>query len=47
MLIIMAIYYVYITKNGKLIYKRLKFDNYLKINSQNRYGHTLLLKIQK
>lgn len=37
-------YYVYITKTGKLIYKKTKWDNYLCVNEKNQYGHKLLIK---
>lgn len=40
----MEIYYVYITKKGKLIYKRLKCDNLILENKTNSYGHKLILK---
>lgn len=39
-----VIYYVYITKTGKLIYKKTKWDNYLSVNDENQYGHRLLIK---
>ena len=37
-------YYVYITNKGKLIFKRIRHDNWLQVNQRNSYDHKLILK---
>ena len=43
----MEIYCIYITEKGKLIYKRLKWDNFIEENGHNSYRHRLILKIPR
>lgn len=40
----MEIYYIYITKTGRIIYKRLRNNNFMKENETNSYEHRLILK---
>lgn len=37
-------YYVYITPNERLIYKKTICDNLLNVNDINCYGHKVILK---
>lgn len=37
-------YYVYITKNERLVYKKISCDNFLNLNDFNSYGHKIILK---
>lgn len=43
----MEIYYIYITKKGRLVYKKLKHDNYLAIGETNQFGHKLILRTKR
>lgn len=43
-LIMMVIYYIYLTTKNKIIYKTTTNDNYLEVGQYNQYGHKLIYK---